>query len=161
MKTEPPLLILLFLFLAMPKIGLCPYQIPPENYEMVLCQRNSLLPLSMTQLSSETATYGSLVSPLGVKDDIFEDLRYRTLIKCLARYESSMGLLRTGDHGQSRGLLHYYRWWESDSLWGEWCVGKYGFDDIDNDRQQVLCADWMLQEDFNLFWRWTTAKYCY
>lgn len=94
------------------------------------------------------------------KEDIFEGLHFCTLIKCLDFRESSAGLNKIGDNGQSRGRLQMYRWWEASSYWQEWCVRKYGFDNVDDDRQQVLCADYTLQEDFNqLYKRWPNTWY--
>ena len=79
---------------------------------------------------------------------------------CLVKEESTFGLNRDGDNFQSRGPLQYYKWWESGSLWGDKCVADYGYNDIENDRQQVECADRLLTEDFKYIKRWTSSKKC-
>ena len=137
-------------FATAPKVAIGqPPEAPPEQQTLYL---RADCPTSFTASS----TLASIVAT----EDLFGGLMYKSLIKCFAEHESSMCQIRLGDNGQSRGLLHYYRWWEEDSLWGGMCVGKYGFDDIDNDRQQVLCADYLIQEDFNFAYRWTTIKFC-
>lgn len=150
MKLEPPLLIILFLFLAMPKIGLCPFQTPPEIDDLVVVNENSVLARYPIQVESQTLGTRYSGASLGVKDDIFEDLKYKTLIKCLARRESSMNPYAIGDHGNAMGLLQFWQ-----ATWDMYCEG-----DIFSAENQVECCDAMLIEDFRNITHWTTRIYC-
>lgn len=83
-------------------------------------------------------------------DSLFDDLTYPTLIRCLAKHESSFNPRAVGDHGNAKGLLQFW-----DGTWDKYCEG-----DIWNAEDQVQCADEMLKADWNNIKHWTTRKFC-
>lgn len=153
------LTLLLFLTLSRPGIALAPLAITTE-YAVV--GGNSFIGYSAPSVSEYWRfPQPQVLASLVADSDVFRGLKYESLIRCLADKESTTGLNRSGDNGESTGLLHYWRWWESDSLWGSKCVAEYGYTDIDNDRQQVECADRLLRKNFDKYIkRWTSSKKC-
>ena len=157
-KTEQPpsrVFAAIILLALLPVVVIAPY-VDYLEVGLVVMQENTLIdqcPIGLiTPRMLATVVYG----------DVFEGLVYEKLIRCMAKHESSYNPCAVGDHGTSFGCLQMHKWWEDDSYWQEWCVEKYGFDDVGSCRQQVLCADYTLQEDFNqLYGRWPqTHKLC-
>lgn len=80
----------------------------------------------------------------------FEGLKYETLIKCLAWYESSWRTNVFGDSGRAFGVLQFHR-----ATFDAYCEGDY-----DSSIDQMKCADKMLSDDFDNIFHWTTNGYC-
>ena len=99
-------------------------------------------PVSMPELS----VLGSQI----VDESIFEGLRFKTLLKCIAWRESSWNARAIGDQGRAVGLLQFHK-----ETWERYCQG-----DRKDPRAQLECADKMLSENFNNIWHWTTARKC-
>ena len=95
-----------------------------------------------------------LACSVASNDDLWEGLEYKTLIKCLARYESSYNPLAIGDKGAAIGLLQFHR-----PTWERYCESR-GFNNIQDPRQQVQCCDAMLKENFKNIGHWSTAGLC-
>lgn len=155
------LLILFFIILTVGREQVEPSAIatieyPENSHFYTTLGENSILPYIMPNMPLKQRSYASIVNT----DYLFEGLKYKTLIKCLAFRESSYNPNAVGDNGQSVGCLQMYRWWEDCSFWQTYCVRKYGFDDVWNCRQQVQCADLTLQDDFSQIKRWSTRKLC-
>lgn len=95
-------------------------------------------------------------------EETLKGLEYETKIRCLVKHESGGRERVVGDKGESYGVLQYNKWWEAGSLWQVKCVRDYGFpDDIKNPEYQILCANELFKENFDLYFRrWSTYKYC-
>ena len=83
-------------------------------------------------------------------DDLFEGLTFRTLIKCLAYYESGYQTNVYGDFGKAYGVLQFWQ-----ETFNKYCDGSYY-----DPRAQVVCCDKMLIEDWNNRFHWSTIGYC-
>jgi hypothetical protein len=100
-------------------------------------------------------SYGTLISD---KIDVLaltEDCEYGSLIRCLIYYESKGNPTAVGDGGNAYGVLQFWK-----PTWEMYCVKKFGLTDYTDPRQQIICADYMLQQNWNNIRHWTTRVYC-
>ena len=147
-KTEPPSSLLLFLiglFLLLGTLEAAPKTAEAEYPDRIVIQENTFVAQGISE--KEYAVLGAMGT---YSPEIWEDLTYKTLIKCLAFYESSYNPNAIGDHSTSFGLLQYQQ-----STWDMYCSG-----DIWNPQTQAQCADEMLKQDFSNIGHWTTAYLC-
>jgi len=87
------------------------------------------------------------------------ELKYKTLIECLIREESSGNpdaYNRYDPVTPSYSILQFKR-----TTFEHYCVEKYGYrNDIWNPEIQKQCADSMLRKDFGNVTHWSTAQRC-
>lgn len=135
-------LILLFL-LAFPVYAQAPEA--PQNTEIQSLQQNTLRPISTTNYQQKRV--------LGaISEDIWNGLKYRTIIKCLAKHESGYRTDVYGDNGLAYGILQFHR-----PTFNRFCTGNYY-----SARDQITCCDEMLSRDFDRSIKhWTTYPLCY
>ena len=92
-----------------------------------------------------------VMASLASNSDLFAGLTFRTLITCLARYESGFNQNAIGDHGLAIGILQFHQ-----PTFDHYCSGS-----IYSAEDQLNCCDKMLSEDFNNLSHWTTNKFCF
>lgn len=81
---------------------------------------------------------------------------HEDLIGCLIRFESSGNHLAIGDNGKSRGILQFQKpTFERYKEKYELSYLRY-----DNERDQIILADQMLQENFGNITHWTVYPLC-
>ena len=126
-------IIILFLLVAFPVLARAPEC--PQNTQIAVLNENTLKPISSISYEPE---------------DIWEGVLYRSLIRCLAYYESGFNPNAIGKAGE-RGILQFMK-----GTFAAYCEGTW-----ENPRDQITCCDQMLQTDFGLITHWTTHKFCY
>jgi len=94
------------------------------------------------------------------------DLKYDWLIECLEYYESKHNELAKGDkYYKCNNVLFEspYCAFGSMQFWQETFKNncyRYGLTDIWSKEESRLCADLMIQENWNNVYQWSTAKKC-
>ena len=116
----------------------------PQTPKIAVLNNNTLRPITTTTYK-ENITLGAIST-----EDLFSGLKYKTIIKCLAKYESGYRTDVYGDKGLAYGILQYHR-----ATFNRFCTGDYY-----SARDQILCCENMLNTDFSLISHWTTSKYC-
>ncbi len=85
----------------------------------------------------------------------FKPQVYGSLVGCLSWYESRNDPEAIGKAGEI-GILQF-----TEDTFQELCVEKLNFrDDIWDEEIQKMCADYLLQDNWNYIYRWTTHKLC-
>ena len=82
-------------------------------------------------------------------EDLFEGLVYKTLIRCLAKYESGFNQNARGADGEI-GILQF-----KPTTFDAYCQGS-----IYSAEDQIQCCDRMLLADWNNRFHWTTIGFC-
>jgi len=129
------------LLIAFPAYAIAPKA--PETPKIAVLNHNTLKPISTINYQ-QNKTLGA------ISEDLFSGLKYRTIIKCLAKLESGYRTDVYGDKGLAYGILQYHK-----PTFNRFCTGNYY-----SAQDQIRCCDAMLTRDFNLISHWTTAKLC-
>ena len=141
---RPKLYLWLVAFLvALPVYAQAPER--PQTPKIAVLNHNTLRPIT-TITYRENITLGTIST-----DSLFANLNFKTIIKCLAKYESGYRTDVYGDNGLAYGILQYHR-----PTFDAFCTGDY-YSAID----QLNCCDEMLSRDFSLISHWTTKDLCY
>ena len=139
---RPKLYLWLVAFLvAFPVYAVAPER--PQTPKIAVLNHNTLRPITTTTYK-ENITLGAIST-----EDLFSGLKFSTIIKCLAKYESGYNINAKGAAGE-RGILQYM-----SQTFEMFCEG-----DWENPLDQVICADKMLTENWNNINHWTTRHAC-
>jgi len=117
--------------------------VPPEavRQSLIVYQGNTLVAKSCPVYPQ----------PRILASNVFDGLEYCSLIQCLAFRESSLDPSAVGDNGLAIGLLQFHR-----PTFNQYCEGN-----INNPRDQVVCADEMLKSNFvRNIKHWSTRYKC-
>ena len=139
---RPKLYLWLVAFLvAFPVYAVAPER--PQTPKIAVLNHNTLRPIT-TITYRENITLGTIST-----DDLFGGLKYKTIIKCLAKYESGYRIDAIGKAGEY-GILQFM-----PQTFEHFCEGDWE-DPVD----QIRCADKMLTENWNNINHWTTRHAC-
>lgn len=98
--------------------------------------------------------YGDTVKAT-VQPSWFKPQTYGAMIECLEWHESRGDEEAIGQAGE-KGVLQFM-----PTTFQELCVDKLGLpNDIWDADNQRRCADYLLQDNWNYIYRWTTYKFC-
>lgn len=137
-KEKPPLK----LFIAIPIFALLMFY--PDASAAPNSVSNETTLLTYQSSGQEVLKHDSNAS----NDVSFDGLTFKTLIKCLAFYESGYNQNAVGDDGLAIGILQFH----------QPTFDRYCFGDINDAQDQLWCADAMLTSDFLNVFHWTTYE---
>lgn len=141
---------LLWLFLtAILLIGAIFFRIPEtypkelserENNDLILVQDNTIM-ASVIPAWLKPTVYGSLVACLEKEESLICKIQQRE--KCIGQ---------AGEIGELQFM---------PSTFQQYCVEQFNLrDDIENAEIQRMCADYMIQDNWDNVYHWTTARKC-
>ena len=128
-------------------LGQTSYENPPGSHPEPLSDN---LILTEGRILIQGNSLKAVVPPYHIRPIV-----YGTLLGCLEWHESKGDAEAVGKANEC-GVLQF-----TPATFQEFCVERYNFrDDIFDPEIQWACADRMISENWNLIWRWTTAKNC-
>lgn len=102
------------------------------------------------------------LASITIEDDIYAGLEYKSFLKCLAFYESGYNATIGGDAGMACNnvlfdspycAFGYLQFWQQ--TWVSYCQGN-----IFSPRDQLVCANNLLLQNWNYRSLWTTTPFC-